>query len=132
MTKYVVISDIHGNYPALQAVIQQSEVDNYICTGDITGLMGFSAEVVETVRENCDYVVKGNHDVAVIEQNRGLVSNKKLSTFELRTVQEALTDEQKQWISSLDPYEEIHEEGILMTHRILKLETHEYQCGLDI
>lgn len=116
MTKYVVVSDIHGNYPALQAVIDQSKPDKYICTGDVVGLMGFPAETVQTVQNITETCVKGNHDVAVIEQERGIVSNPQLSVFEYETVTDALSDSQQAWIQSLDSYVELDEPSSIVAH----------------
>lgn len=118
MTKYTIISDIHGNYPALESIIDQSEPDNYLVTGDIIGLMGFPKETAQTVHDISSYAVKGNHDISVVEYNEGLVSNEQLSEFERTSVKSALTDDLEEWITSLDPYTEIHEESILMAHAV--------------
>ena len=40
MNKFAVISDIHGNYPALKAVLDDIDADgieDVICVGDIVG-----------------------------------------------------------------------------------------------
>lgn len=63
--KIGVVSDVHGNRQALLTVLghlEYREVDRVVCTGDIIGILGWSEECVEIVRERCDDVVFGNHD----------------------------------------------------------------------
>ena len=67
--RYGVISDIHGNYQALQSVLEylkQENIDRIINCGDIIGYGPQPNECVEAVR-NCSnmYSVIGNHDWAV-------------------------------------------------------------------
>lgn len=62
--KYAIVSDIHGNFPALSAVIsdaEQAEVDAYIFVGDYVNNMPYPNEVVETIKslEN-PCVIRGN------------------------------------------------------------------------
>ena len=43
--KYAVFSDIHGNLPALQAVLRDAEgngCEGYLCAGDIVGMMSIA------------------------------------------------------------------------------------------
>ena len=61
--KTLVISDIHGNWPALKAVVGRS-FDRVIVLGDLVGYGPFPAECVSWVRENADVVIQGNHDRA--------------------------------------------------------------------
>jgi len=64
------ISDIHGNFTALQAVladIKLQNVDQIICLGDTVTLGPQPKEVLNTLRElNC-VLIKGNHDAAVLD-----------------------------------------------------------------
>ena len=64
------ISDIHGNYTALQAVlsdIKNQQVDQIICLGDTITLGPQPKEVLNTLRElNC-VLIKGNHDWAILD-----------------------------------------------------------------
>lgn len=61
--KLLVLSDIHGNWPALQAV--QEEADAIVCLGDIVAYGPFPRECVAWVRERAAHVVRGNHDTAL-------------------------------------------------------------------
>jgi len=61
--KLLVVSDIHGNWPALQAI--RDEADTVVCLGDIVSYGPFPRECVAWVRERAGYVVRGNHDSAL-------------------------------------------------------------------
>ena len=59
MDKIAVISDIHGNMPALETVlddIRQRGIEQIFCLGDLAGKGPLSAEAVDTIREVCDIV----------------------------------------------------------------------------
>lgn len=64
--KYAIISDIHGNMPALQAVIDDANnnlVDEYIFTGDYYGDLPYPNEVVNTIRGiKKSHVIRGNKE----------------------------------------------------------------------
>ena len=64
--KYAIISDLHGNLEALQAVLDDAsgKVDAVVCLGDIVGYNANPRECLRLVRETCALVVAGNHDQA--------------------------------------------------------------------
>jgi len=66
--RILVISDIHANYTALEAVLKDAgEVDETWCLGDIVGYGPDPNAVVEEIREIKNLTcLLGNHDVAVI------------------------------------------------------------------
>ncbi len=66
--RVLVISDIHANYTALEAVLADSgKVDETWCLGDLVGYGPDPNAVVEAVREIPNLTcLLGNHDVAVI------------------------------------------------------------------
>ena len=64
--KYALISDIHGNYEALQVVladIQEQGITRIICLGDIVGYGPNPCECLDAVIRRCDVTILGNHDV---------------------------------------------------------------------
>ena len=64
--RFGVISDIHGNLPALEAVCEaMPPVDGYLCAGDIVGYNPWPAACIDRVRELWAVTVRGNHDRAV-------------------------------------------------------------------
>jgi predicted phosphodiesterase len=66
--RILVISDVHANYTALEAVLNDAgEVDETWCLGDLVGYGPDPNAVVEQIREIRSLTcLLGNHDVAVI------------------------------------------------------------------
>lgn len=66
--RYVIISDVHGNLEALQAVlsfVNKLEPYQLYCLGDVVGYGAEPAECLETLREEANLILAGNHDLAV-------------------------------------------------------------------
>lgn len=62
-----VISDIHGNFQALSAVLEKLEdekVDMIVCCGDVVGYGARPNECAETLRRMEVPTIAGNHDHA--------------------------------------------------------------------
>lgn len=62
-----VFSDVHANLEALQAVLQayqDSDIDRYVCLGDIVGYGANPNECCKLVQGLTGLVVMGNHDAA--------------------------------------------------------------------
>lgn len=65
MDSLAIISDIHGNMTALEAVlenIRQRGVKQIYCLGDLVGKGPSSSKAVDLLREVCQEVVLGNWD----------------------------------------------------------------------
>jgi predicted phosphodiesterase len=61
-----VVSDIHANLAALQAVVADAgPVDAWWCLGDIVGYGPEPAACLIHVREQCELIIAGNHDRGV-------------------------------------------------------------------
>ncbi|MEX1020261.1 MAG: metallophosphoesterase [Litorilinea sp.] len=63
--RIAVLADIHGNLPALQAVVAELErlqPDYVILNGDLINAVPFSPEVIDLVRSQDWAVVRGNHE----------------------------------------------------------------------
>jgi predicted phosphodiesterase len=69
MMKYVLISDIHGNLPALQAVLAnidaRGDVDGVYHLGDLGGYAPWPNEVVALLQERRIQGIAGNYDSTV-------------------------------------------------------------------
>lgn len=104
MTKTVLVSDIHGNGRALEKVMAQEGTDaRYIFLGDLVGLCGYPALVVNLAEIHGDFVLAGNHERAIFHEGVGSVVNEELSDFEYQHTMDALTDEDVEWVKDL-PY----------------------------
>ena len=63
-----IISDIHGNLEALTVVmeeIRRRNITNICCLGDVIGYGPNPLECLDTVIENCEFTIMGNHDFAI-------------------------------------------------------------------
>ena len=66
--KLILISDIHANWPALNAVVAgEKHVDGVVCLGDIVNYGPHPVQCVEWIQAHAmrGWVVQGNHDRAV-------------------------------------------------------------------
>ncbi len=66
--RYGLISDVHGNWEALQAVLRALEkesVDQILCAGDIVGYGANPQECLVSIRNQLIPCVAGNHDWGV-------------------------------------------------------------------
>ncbi|MEA2398864.1 MAG: hypothetical protein QOK25_2420 [Thermoleophilaceae bacterium] len=64
-----LLSDVHGNLPAFQAVVEDTRregVDALWCLGDLVGYGAQPDECVALAAECCDLCLVGNHDLVVI------------------------------------------------------------------
>ena len=69
--RIAVIADIHANLAALEAClgsIEEADVDDVWCLGDVVGYGPDPDACAELVRERCSLCLAGNHDLAVLGQ----------------------------------------------------------------
>jgi putative phosphoesterase len=73
--RIALISDIHGNNVALDAVladISKQQVDSAVCLGDVATLGPQPVETLEGLKElNCVYI-RGNHDSSLLQPEKAL------------------------------------------------------------
>lgn len=63
MEQLALISDIHGNLPALKAVledIKKRDIKRIICLGDVIGKGPSNCETLDICRDCCEIILKGN------------------------------------------------------------------------
>jgi predicted phosphodiesterase len=68
--RIAVISDIHGNLPALEAVMSRIESDGadfLHCCGDMVGYCAEPGACVDIIRAKADTCIRGNHEVALLD-----------------------------------------------------------------
>jgi predicted phosphodiesterase len=117
--RYGVISDIHGNLHALEAVLTalgRAGVDRFICSGDTVGYGPFPNECVRRVAALPGIVVAGNHDLMAI----GRLPTAGLPEF-VRVTQEwtraALAPDARRMLEQLPSVLEL--DSIVVTHAAL-------------
>jgi len=95
MQKIAVLSDVHGNIPALLAVaedIRKRGIETVFCLGDLVGKGPDPAQSVDLIREMCEVVVMGNWDHMIAKPSKD---------EDLLWHQRRLGDERLQWLASL-------------------------------
>jgi diadenosine tetraphosphatase ApaH/serine/threonine PP2A family protein phosphatase len=63
--KYAILGDIHGNWPALEAVLADAKdcgATPTVCVGDIVGYNAEPGRCLDKILECCSAIVRGNHD----------------------------------------------------------------------
>jgi putative phosphoesterase len=64
--KLLLLSDVHGNWPALEAVLRaEPDCDAVAFCGDVVDYGPFPVECVRWLSRNAHYLVRGNHDNAL-------------------------------------------------------------------
>ncbi|MCK5850337.1 MAG: metallophosphoesterase family protein [Kiritimatiellae bacterium] len=69
--QYAIVSDIHANIQAWNAVlidIKSLDIDEIISLGDLVGYGPSPAEVLKSVHTNINHFVLGNHDAVICEK----------------------------------------------------------------
>jgi diadenosine tetraphosphatase ApaH/serine/threonine PP2A family protein phosphatase len=103
--RVAVLSDIHANLHALQAVLADvavEEPDELWCLGDVVGYGPSPNECCAVVREEAQLTLCGNHDLAVI----GALDLAEFSGEAARAAQwtkDVLDAENRAWLGSLQP-----------------------------
>jgi predicted phosphodiesterase len=103
--RVAVISDIHGNLHALEAVlaeIEREDVEEIWCLGDVVGYGARPNECCDLVRERATIALCGNHDLAVL----GTLDVADFSGdagAAARWTATVIGDEQRTWLATLEP-----------------------------
>ena len=103
--RYVVLSDIHANLEALEAVLEEIETiehDGVVCLGDIVGYGPDPGPVIEVVRESSAVTVRGNHDNAAIDPREEAFFND-WAAAAIRWTREQLSESEIAYLEGL-PY----------------------------
>jgi predicted phosphodiesterase len=68
--RLAILSDIHGNLPAFEAVLADVDAtspDEVWCLGDVVGYGAEPNECTELTAQRCTVCLAGNHDLAVLD-----------------------------------------------------------------
>ena len=65
--RFLILSDLHANWHALEAVLADAEgkYQQVACCGDLVGYNPNPEQVLAWVEANCTLTIRGNHDKAV-------------------------------------------------------------------
>jgi predicted phosphodiesterase len=103
--KIAIISDIHANIEALEAVLARIDtlgVDQIACLGDVVGYGASPDECCTLVRKHASFTLLGNHDAAVTGAMDEAYYYDSARTA-LRWTREHLSEENYKWLYGL-PY----------------------------
>jgi predicted phosphodiesterase len=109
--RVALLSDVHGNLPAFQAVledIRSTGVDQIWNLGDLVGYGAQPDECVGLARESCDLCLIGNHDLVVIDKLKVDDFSANAATAALWT-REHINSETHEFLAGLSPKDESHE-----------------------
>jgi diadenosine tetraphosphatase ApaH/serine/threonine PP2A family protein phosphatase len=114
--RVAVISDVHANYHALEAVLHEidaARVDAVWCLGDTVGYGPRPNECCDLVRDRAVHCLVGNHDLVVLGELTVNEFNDEAAAAAIWTA-EVLTAESRTFLASLKPYGEV--EGVDLFH----------------
>jgi predicted phosphodiesterase len=114
--RILVLSDIHANLTALDALLESVEGlwDISVCLGDVVGYGPDPNEVTARLRELGTTTIRGNHDKAVA----GIMDTEDFNPVAKAAVQwsrSELTKENLEWLSALPPGP-MEANGIVLVH----------------
>ena len=114
--RVAVISDVHANYHALEAVLREidaARVDAVWCLGDTVGYGPRPNECCELVRDRAGHCLVGNHDLVVLGELTVSEFNDEAAAAAIWTA-EVLTPESRAFLASLKPFGTV--EGVDLFH----------------
>ncbi len=102
--RIAVLSDIHGNLHALDAVlsdVEREDVHEVWCLGDVVGYGADPNDCCARIREQADVVLAGNHDMAVTGE-LSLDEFSRGAAIAARWTQEVLRPDHAAWLRSCE------------------------------
>ncbi len=113
--KVGVISDIHGNKVALDAVLaDMPPVERVLCAGDIVGYNPWHADCVEAVRNGSIPTVMGNHDRATAGDDSFAFNS--MAGAGVEHAREQLSERELAWLGALPDSRRVCGERIRLVH----------------
>ncbi len=136
--KRALISDIHGNLEAFQAVladIQAQSIDEIYCLGDIIGYGPNPVECIDLVMK-CNMVLLGNHDQGALFDPEGFNSGAERAIFwtreQLESAQGTAAEKVRRWEFLGELPRNRRENGFLFVHGSPRNPLNEYVFPEDI
>jgi predicted phosphodiesterase len=113
--RVLVLSDVHGNLAALEAVLKKNsgEWDQIFFLGDLVGYGPDPGACIQRIAETCTVVLKGNHDLAA-SGDLDLSDFSDHARKAMVWTREQLSLEEQEYLSGL-PLQE-RTENILLSH----------------
>ncbi len=115
--KYAILADIHSNYEALTAVLEDARsqgVTDFLCAGDVVGYNANPSECVKIIRELGCPVVCGNHDHYCSHEAPPLDDFQPHAASVIAWTRRQLASDEIDWLANL-PYTKVMS-GIALVH----------------
>jgi predicted phosphodiesterase len=114
--KLLIVSDIHGNWPALRTVLEtEPDADRILCLGDLVNFGPHPAECVTWAKEIVppEWVIQGNHDYAFAfnEDPHCSPAYAVLADATQSISRRSLTTDMKQFLKKLQPLHHFELDG---------------------
>lgn len=138
MTHTAILSDIHGNLAALEAVLDdvaRHEVDRVVCLGDVVGYGPKPCECLDRVME-MEFCVLGNHDSSALFDPEGFNVAAEQAIFWTRAQLECgcggppASRKRMEFLCAMP--RTVREHGVLFVHGSPRGPTNEYVFPEDI
>lgn len=102
--RILILSDIHANLPAFEAVLNQTkgQWDKLWCLGDVIGYGPNPNECIELLREQDHVCLTGNHDWAALGKLDISEFNREAQRA-VRWTQNELTDDNRDFLDAIPP-----------------------------
>jgi diadenosine tetraphosphatase ApaH/serine/threonine PP2A family protein phosphatase len=135
---FAIISDIHGNLEALQAVLADIDargIERIVCLGDVIGYGASPKECIDIVMERCEFCLCGNHDHAVFYEPYNFNIGAERACYWTRQVLEdepnkALRDRRWEFLGKLPV--RVNYENYLFVHGSPRRPVNEYLFADDV
>jgi predicted phosphodiesterase len=96
-----VVSDVHGNYPALLSVLEEIDVigcEQIFSLGDVSGYYCMINQCMDALRSRNVTHLLGNHDAHLVSGTRFTRSNSANRCLEYQN--QVVTEENRKWLAS--------------------------------
>lgn len=111
--RHLIVSDLHGNWPALEAVLKEARgYDQVLFLGDAVGYYPDANRVLDWLRSVNARGVMGNHDIWLLEIKSMQIDGPVLEILSWQA--ERISPENRAYLSSLPWTTEV--EGALLVH----------------
>lgn len=137
-TNFAIISDIHGNVEALEAVLADVDrrgITELYCLGDVVGYGASPKECLDLIIERAVVTLCGNHDQAVFYEPCSFNISAERAAYWTRDVFEgeskkSLRDRRWEVLGNLPFRYEVH--GLLLVHASPRRPVNEYLFAEDV
>jgi len=103
--RIALLSDVHGNLPAFEAVlgdVENQSVEEVWCLGDLVGYGAQPDDCVQLARDRCDLSLAGNHDL-VVTGDIPISDFSSGAAAAAKWTQDTIREETMSYLKSLDP-----------------------------